>query len=121
MSEPAQSNDKHGSWLDDGMARHPADADETPDVELWDTPGRDGVVTEDDNDPDRTALRSEIGKYMSLASFPATAEVLAATAERHRAPDGVLAQLRSLGAPTTTFDSPREVWLALGLEAPHRF
>jgi hypothetical protein len=121
MSEPVQSNDKHGSWLDDGMARHPADADETADAELWDTPGRDGVVSEDDNDPDRTSLRSEIGKYVSLVSFPATAKALADTAERHRAPDSVIARLRSLGDPATTFDSPRDVWQALGLAAPHRF
>ena len=120
MSESVQSSGKHGSWLDDALARHPRDDDETPVPELWNTPGHDGIVSEEESDPDRVALRSEIGKYVSLARFPATAEVLTATAERNQAPDTVLDHLRGL-SPADTFTTAHDVWRALDLTVHHRF
>ena len=120
MSESVQSSGKHGSWLDDALARHPRDDDETPAPELWNTPGHDGIVDEDESDPDRVALRSDIGKYVSLVHFPATAAVLTATAERHQAPDHVMENLRSL-SPADTFASAHDVWRALDLTVHHRF
>jgi hypothetical protein len=86
----------------------------------WDKPGRDGVVGEHDTDPDRRELRAEIGKYVSLATFPATAQDLSAAAAANGAPDAVTSALGSL-APQTKFDNARDLWVALGLEAPERF
>jgi hypothetical protein len=120
MSESVQSSGKHGSWLDDALARHPRDYDETPVPDLWNTPGHDGIVDEDENDPDRLDLRSEIGKYVSLARFPATAAVLTATAERNQAPDDVLDHLRRL-SQADTFTTAHDVWLALDLTVHRRF
>src|SRR5215813_432657 len=71
MSESVQSSGKHGSWLDDALARRSRDEDEVAVADAWNTPGHDGIVDEDESDPDRVALRSEIGKYVSLARFPA--------------------------------------------------
>jgi Protein of unknown function (DUF2795) len=120
MSESVQSSGKHGSWLDDALARHPRDVDETPVPELWNTPGHDGIVDENESDPDRVALRSDIGKYVSLAHFPASADALTATAERYQAPDHVLENLRSL-SPEVTFTGAHDVWRALDLTVHHRF
>jgi hypothetical protein len=120
MSESVQSSGKHGSWLDDALARRPRDEDETTVPQLWDTPGHDGIVTDDERDPDRLALRSEIGKYVSLAHFPVTAEALTVVAERNQAPDDVIDRLRGLG-PADTFDTAHEVWKALDLAVHHRF
>ena len=38
--------------MDDELARNPSDENETPDPELWDRPGRDGIVTDAESDPD---------------------------------------------------------------------
>jgi len=86
----------------------------------WDRPGRDGIVGEHDTDPDRRELRAEIGKYVSLATFPATAQDLTAAAAANGAPEAVTSALGSL-APQTNFDNARDLWLALGLEAQERF
>jgi hypothetical protein len=120
MSESVQSSGKHGSWLDDALARRSRDEDEITMPDAWNTPGHDGIVDEDESDPDRVALRSEIGKYTSLARFPATASALTATAERNQAPDDVLDHLRGLG-PTDIFDTAHDVWQALDLTVHHRF
>ena len=120
MSESVQSSGKHGSWLDDALARRSRDEDEVAVADAWNTPGHDGIVDEDESDPDRVALRSEIGKYVSLARFPATASALTATAERNRAPDDVIDRLRGLG-PADTFNTAHDVWQALDLTVHHRF
>jgi hypothetical protein len=120
MSESVQSSGKHGSWLDDALARHPRDDDETTVPDLFNTPGHDGIVSEDESDPDRVALRSEIGKYVSLAHFPATAQALTAAAERNRAPDTVLDELRGL-SPMDIFTTAHDVWRALDLTVRLRF
>jgi Protein of unknown function (DUF2795) len=120
MSESVQSSGKHGSWLDDALARRSRDEDEVAVADAWNTPGHDGIVDEDESDPDRVALRSDIGKYVSLVHFPATAAVLTATAERHQAPDHVVENLRSL-SPADTFTGAHDVWRALDLTVHHRF
>ena len=102
------------------MARRPRDEDENPVPDVWNTPGHDGIVDEDESDPDRVDLRSEIGKYVSLARFPTTAAHLTATAERNQAPDTVLDNLRGL-SPTETFASAHDVWRALDLTVRRRF
>jgi hypothetical protein len=86
----------------------------------WDRPGRDGIVGDSDTDPDRRELRAEIGKYVSLATFPATAQDLSAAAAANGAPDEVTSALNGL-APEARFDTARDLWLALGLEAQERF
>ena len=86
----------------------------------WDRPRHDGVVGGEDTDPDRRDLRAEIGKYVSLATFPASVRELAEVAEANRAPEPVISALDSL-APDMTLDTTRDLWLALGLEAPQRF
>jgi hypothetical protein len=73
-----------------------------------------------DTDLSRREQRAEIGKYVSLVEFPATAEQLIAGAEANGAPDQVVKRLRGL-RPGTTFDTARDVWLALDLEASERF
>ena len=120
MSESVQSSGKHGSWLDDALARRPRDEDENPVPDMWNTPGHDGIVDEDESDPDRVALRSEIGKYVSLARFPTTAAGLTATAERNQAPDTVLEHLGGL-SPSDAFTNAHDVWQALDLTVHHRF
>jgi hypothetical protein len=92
------------------------------DPELMPNPDVAGpdVVGDADADADRRELRAEIGKYVSLASFPTRARELIAAAESNGAPDQVLDQLRTLDAGEE-FSTARDVWLALGLEATDRF
>jgi hypothetical protein len=77
-------------------------------------------VGPDDADPARRSLRAEVGKYVSLADFPATAEDLIGVAEANGAPGHVAACLRTL-RPGATFEHSRDVWIALDLEATERF
>ncbi|MEV4417237.1 DUF2795 domain-containing protein [Catellatospora sp. NPDC049609] len=90
------------------------------DRRAWDTPGRDGVVTDDERDPDRRELRARIGEHVSLATFPATTEELIEVAQRNGAPDEVMETLGTL-EEGQTFPNSRELWLALGLEVAERF
>jgi hypothetical protein len=64
MGESFQRGDRRSQRLDDELVRDPGDEEETPDAELWDRPGHDGIVTDADSDPDRVDLRSEIGQYV---------------------------------------------------------
>ena len=120
MGEPIERGDQHSQRLDDDLARHPADLADAADVGLWDRPGRDGVVTDTDSDPDRTDLRSAIGRYVSFATFPVEAGDLVATAARHDAPDQVTEHLRRLD-PHTRLANAAELWDALDLSSGQRF
>jgi len=120
MGEPLERGDQHSQRLDDNMARHPADAADSADVGLWDRPGRDGVIGDVDSDPDRTDLRSTIGQYVSLVTFPTDAGALAGAAERHNAPDEVSARLRRLD-PRTRLENTSQLWDALDLASGRRF
>jgi hypothetical protein len=91
------------------------DADLQPDADI-----NAGAVGPDDADPARRALRAEVGKYVSLADFPATGKDLIRVAEENGAPDQVLTCLRGLGS-AATFEHNRDVWIALDLEATERF
>lgn len=90
------------------------------DAGSWDQPGRDGDVGDSDIDPDRRELRAEIGKYSSLAEFPATARQLAATARERGAPESALNALTALPADAS-FGDAQELWDALGLASDERF
>lgn len=90
------------------------------DVRAWDSPGRDGVVGEDETDPDRRDLRAIIGQHISLAPFPSTTEDLIATAMANDAPPQVLDRLRTLIAGDT-FANTQELWSALDLHIDQRF
>jgi hypothetical protein len=57
--------------------------------------------------------RSLLGRYLDLSTFPADSAALRRTAERHEAPDDVLAELDQLPAGAT-FRTVNEVWTALG-------
>jgi hypothetical protein len=83
-------------------------------------PGHDGIVSDAETDPDRRDLRSEIGKHVSLASFPATADDLVRVAIANGAPEEVLQPLRGLES-MTTFENTQDLWRALGLETKERF
>ena len=85
-----------------------------PDVPTPDEAGRDDAY------PGRRDLRAEIGKYASLAGFPAAAEELIAAAESNGAPGQITGILRGL-RPGTSFDSARDLWVALNLESGERF
>jgi hypothetical protein len=82
--------------------------------------GHDGDPGSDDTDPDRRDLRAEIGKYVSLASFPATAAELCRTARQNSAGDTVMQALERLPADAT-YPNARELWAALGLGDTGRF
>ncbi|MBB5867691.1 hypothetical protein F4553_001070 [Allocatelliglobosispora scoriae] len=84
------------------------------------TVGRDGVIDEHETDPERRELRAEIGKYVSLATFPATSLTLIESATANRAPDEVLDELRAL-PEDRSFETARDLWLELGLEVAERF
>jgi hypothetical protein len=88
----------------------------TPDP---DAPNAD-AVGRNDADPARRDLRAEVGKYVSLVEYPATAEDLIAVAETNGAPAQVTNLLREL-RPGVSFDTTRDVWRALGLESTDRF
>ncbi len=120
MAESPRSGERYSRRLDDELARDPGDVDETADTQLWDTPGRDGVVSDADGDPDRTDLRSAIGAYASLVQFPTTARALISAAEDGDAPDEVLRALRGLD-PDDTLANMVELWDVLGLGSGHRF
>ena len=119
MGESIQGGGQYARRLADERLREPGSEEETPVTELWDAPGHDGLVTDAETDPDRTDLRSEIGRYVSLATFPAGTRALIATAERQNASDAVLAQLRTLD-PDARFQRPGDVWVALGLSPGRR-
>jgi len=119
MAESIQGGGQEPRRLADELLREAGSEEETPDIGLWDMPGHDGLITDAETDPDRTDLRSEIGWYVSLATFPAGTRSLIATAERHNASDTVLAQLRGL-EPDDRFENPGEVWDALGLSPGRR-
>lgn len=120
MDESIQGSDQHNRRLDDDLVREPADEEETPDIGLWNEPGRDGVVSDFDGDPDRTDLRAEIGQYLSRTTFPTQARTLIAAAEQANASDAVLASLRGLERDAQFTDAP-ELWEALGLSSGPRF
>jgi hypothetical protein len=120
MGEPIQGGDQHNPRMDDELVREPGDEEDTPEAELWDKPGHDGVVTDADSDPDRTDLRSAIGQYVSLVDFPTQVRNLIAMAEGRDAPEEVLAQLKRL-EPGTRFANTTELWDALGLSSHRRF
>jgi Protein of unknown function (DUF2795) len=120
VGEPIQGREQYNRRLDDELARDPGDEEETPDPDLWDTPGHDGIVSDSESDPDRTDLRSAIGRYVSLVPFPAEAHALVAMAEKRDAPDEVLAELRRLD-PHARFANTAELWGALGLGSGKRF
>jgi len=88
----------------------------TPNVQ---GPGGDAVGP-DDADPARRDLRAEAGKYVSLVEFPTTAEDLIAAAEGKSAPAQVIDLLRGL-RPGASFETTRDLWVALGLESTNRF
>jgi uncharacterized protein DUF2795 len=91
------------------------------DPELTPNPGIDPAeIGGEDSDRGRRELRAEIGKYVSLVSFPATAEDLISSAEAHDAPGQVVRLLRTL-RPGAAFDNARDLWVALDLEATDRF
>lgn len=115
-----ERSEQYSRRVSDELARNPADGDESADVGLWDRPGRDGVVSDAQGDPDRTDLRSEIGRYVSLVSFPTEVGELVAVAERRDAPDEVLAELRRLD-PRTRLSRTGELWAALDLSSGPRF
>jgi len=73
-----------------------------------------------DSDPDRRELRADIGKYVSLVEFPATPKSLIDSATANGAPDFVLRPLRDL-ATDDQYETARDLWIALGLEATERF
>jgi uncharacterized protein DUF2795 len=87
-------------------------------------PDPDAAATErvgrTDSDPARRALRAELGKYVSLAEFPARMSDIIAAAEENVAPDEVLEHLRAIPRDAT-FDRPSDLWAALQLEATDRF
>jgi hypothetical protein len=84
------------------------------------SPGHDGDPGTSDSDPDRRELRAEIGKYVSLVSFPATAGQLCDAARQGGADDAVVKALESLPADAT-YPNARELWAALGLGDTGRF
>jgi hypothetical protein len=118
MGEPVQGSDRHSARLDEEMARDPAVAEETADAELWDLPGRDGVVSDSEADPDRTDLRAAIASYVAGVSFPASGDDLTSAAESADAPPIVIERLAGLDR-AARLASPSELWTALGL-APGR-
>jgi hypothetical protein len=120
MGEPLERSDQYSRRVDDELARNPTGEDESADVGLWDRPGRDDVVSDAESDPDRTDLRSEIGQYVSLVTFPTEVRELVAVAERQDAPDEVLAELRRLD-PRALLASTTELWAALDLSSGSRF
>ena len=119
MAESVQSGGQEPRRLADELLRDAGSEEETPDTALWDAPGHDGLITDSETDPDRTDLRSEIGRYVSLVAFPAGTRALIATAERQNASDAVLAELRSL-EPDDRFEQPGDLWDALGLSPGRR-
>src|SRR5215467_9189319 len=119
MTGPIQAGSKRSKRFADELLRDAGSVEETPDLELWDAPGHDGVITDEETDLDRTDLRSEIGRYVSLVAFPARTHTMVATAEREDASDAVLTRLRSLDRDAR-FEHPGDVWDALGLSAGRR-
>jgi len=100
---------------DETMTSHPGNAGTTPPSIL-----DEASASATDADPNRRDLRAEIGKYVSLTPFPATGGRLADAAANQGAPDVVLKALRGLSADAS-FETSRDLWIALDLEATERF
>jgi hypothetical protein len=129
-----RGNTKHGPRLDEDMAhevrsqlgrgaggrtdewREPEPAGEDqPDVGL--IPGgtrntRAGGAP-GDLTADEVEARSRLGRYIDLSALPGDRAALRRSAEEHRAPDDVLAELDRLPADGT-YATVNEVWAALG-------
>ncbi|MDI1463998.1 DUF2795 domain-containing protein [Catellatospora sp. KI3] len=104
---------------EDGAGQRIRERDEL-DPRSWDAPGRSTAVADDERDPDRRELRALIGQYVSLAGFPADGRRLVQFAVERDAPELVLEQLATL-EPDRSFETARDLWLALDLEAETRF
>ena len=94
-----------------------------PELDTGAPSGSDVGVTdvgETDADPNRRALRSAIGKYVSLRTFPTTAGELADATAAAGAPDDVVQALVRLPADSR-LENARDLWIALGLESNVRF
>ena len=120
MGDPIQGGYQHTPRLDEELARDPGALEETTDATLWDLPGCDGIVSDADSDPDRAGLRSEIGRYTSLVTFPTDGRALRDAAENNDAPGVVVSALGGL-QPTERFASQTDLWAALGLGSGERF
>jgi len=127
-----RGNTKHGPRLDEEMARevqgHVQGSGAGSRVEEWREPepagedqpevtlipggerpgGAPGELTATDAE-----RRSELGRHLEPSDFPADRSRLRRAAERHHAPDHVLAELDRLPADAT-FATVSEVWAALG-------
>jgi hypothetical protein len=121
MGDSPQSGDnKRSQRLDDELARDPSDVEEFTETDLWESPGHDGIVGATDSDPDRTDLRAEMGKYVSLVDFPTKVKDIIAVAESRDAPADVLAELRKLD-PDASYANTAALWEALNLRSDRRF
>jgi hypothetical protein len=110
----------HEAAYDPALSENLDEPDESQTSGQFDNPGSDGVVTEQETDPDRRDLRAEIGKYVSLVRFPITTDELTAGVQANNAPDTVVNELRRI-APGTSLANTRELWEALGLDISERF
>ena len=102
------------------MATEPPDSHNDPNLTPDPAAPEPAAVGGSDVDPARRALRAEVGKYVSLVDFPATAEQLIAAAERNGAPATVTELLRGV-RPGVKFETTRDLWIELNLEATERF
>ncbi|MFI5908972.1 DUF2795 domain-containing protein [Dactylosporangium sp. NPDC051541] len=105
-----RGNTKHGAALDERLRRE--DALEARQVDPEGEGDRSGGAPVGMT-PDEVEARSNLGRYIPMASLPGDRDDLIAGATELEAPDEVLDALEALPAGTQ-FQTVNEVWAALG-------
>jgi hypothetical protein len=110
MDAMHRGNTKHGVALDELLRRE--DELEARQVDPEGEGDRTGGAPVGMT-PDEVEGRSNLGRYIPMASLPGDRHALIAGARELNAPDEVLDALRAL-PPHTRFETVNEVWAALG-------
>src|SRR3954453_20040032 len=110
MDAMQRGNTKHGAILDELLRRE--DELEARQVDPEGEGDRTGGAPVGMT-PDEVEGRSNLGRYIPMASLPGDRHALIAGARELNAPDEVLDALRAL-PPHTRFETVNEVWAPLG-------
>jgi len=109
---------KHGPRLDDEMSNEVRESHIEPERDKEDVPLNDTSVLPTPGAPpgmtyDEVTARSNLGRFIPMASLPGDRETLIAGAENLNAPDEVLDALGRL-PEGETYETVNQVWAALG-------
>ena len=114
-----ERSSKHGPRLDDAMASETESLQRGAPIESRVEEWREAEPVDTEVPRDEIELRSELAKSLRTSAFPANRQVLEQVATDESAPGHIIDLLRRL-PDGQTFDSPADVWRALGGQIEHR-